>query len=658
MKKYLLKNLKDTIDDSDRRIDFKKELNESQYEAVSHIEGPILVVAGAGSGKTRTLVYRVAKLVEEGIKPESILLLTFTRKASQEMLRRAATLLDSRCEQVSGGTFHSFANAILRRNSELVGLTSDYTILDRTDSVDAIGMIRGEMGFSEKEKMFPRKNTIHEVLSLSINNGISAEEAIERSCPHFIKWHKEIKSIFMRYKTYKRENNIVDYDDLLTLLAQLLRENREIRGGMSDFYRYIMIDEYQDTNIIQAEIAVHLASGHKNIMAVGDDAQSIYSFRGATFKNIMQFPQQFQGTKIVKLEKNYRSTQKILDFTNDIISRAKNKYPKHLYSDKNGGNIPSLVRSPDEYTQSRFVVQKTMELQEEGVKLKDIAVLFRSGDLSFDLEIELNRRDIPYAKYGGFKFIETAHVKDVVAHLRIIANPRDITSWMRVLLLIEGLGSKTALKMLDIIKEDNRKRDKILSVSSKRSKDGIIKMLDIIDNLEKLSDNPAKQIALVIEYYEPIIKNKYDDYPKRIKDLDHLQAITERYKNLKSFLTDMALDPPTEKKSISDATPEEKIDDLLVLSTIHSAKGLEWHTVFIIWTLDGIFPSSYSLWNEEDVEEERRLMYVAATRAKKNLFLSYPVNIYERGTGVLLTKPSQFVAGVSDSILEHVAVVD
>ncbi len=658
MKKYLLKELKHEIRENGNKINFREELNESQYEAVSHIDGPVLVIAGAGSGKTRTLVYRVAKLVGEGIPPESILLLTFTRKASQEMLRRAATIFDSRCEKVSGGTFHSFANMILRRYAEFVGLTGDFTILDRTDCVDAVGMIRSEMGFSEKEKLFPRKSTIHAVLSLSINNGISIENAIEKSCPHFIKWHKEFNAISKKYKSYKRENNLVDYDDLLTLLDKLLKENDEIREKLSSYYRYVMIDEYQDTNVIQAEIAYSLASAHNNIMAVGDDAQSIYSFRGATFKNIMEFPQRYQGTKIVKLEQNYRSTQKILNFTNNVIELAKQKYTKHLFSEITGGDVPSLVRAPDEYTQSKFIVQKILELHENGVKLNDIAVLFRSGDLSFDLELELNRREIAYAKYGGFKFIETAHVKDVVAHLRIIANRLDIISWTRALLLVDGLGSKTAYKMLGIIKNKPENRNAILSLATKRNKEGIEKMLNLLESVEKTSDKPSEQLPEVIEYYTPIIKRKYDNYPKRVKDLEHLLTVSERYKSLRSFLTDMAIDPPTEKKSIADVEAEEKRDDLLVLSTIHSAKGLEWHTVFIIWTLEGIFPSSYSLWDEEDVEEERRLMYVAATRAKKNLFLSYPVNIYERGTGQLLTKPSQFVAGISESLLEHMAVVD
>ncbi|RMF93984.1 MAG: ATP-dependent helicase [Candidatus Schekmanbacteria bacterium] len=658
MKKYLLKEIEKPLKRETKGIDFSKELNEAQLEAVNHLDGPILVVAGAGSGKTRTLVYRVAKLVQRGVNPESILLLTFTRKAAQEMLRRASMLLDDRCEKVSGGTFHSFANMILRRYAEYVGLTPEFTILDRTDSTDVIGMIRSEIDISDKGRVFPRKNTIYEVLSLSVNCAISTEEAIEKNCPHFRDFANEFNLIFSKYRQYKLENNLVDYDDLLVLLLKLLKNHNEIREKLSNFYRYIMIDEYQDTNVLQAEIAEQLASNHKNIMAVGDDSQSIYSFRGATFKNIMQFPLKFQGTKIVKLEQNYRSTQKILNFTNTIIERAKQKYSKKLYSNIEGGETPSLVRAPDEYTQSRFIVQKILELHEEGVNLSDIAVLFRSGDLSFDLELELNRKGIPYVKYGGFKFIETAHVKDVVAHLRIIANPLDVISWSRVLLLIEGLGSKSAMKMINLIKEDYKNREKILALANKKNKEGLSKLLALLTKIEKEYSKPSEQLAEVVEYYGPIIKKLYDNYPKRIKDLEHLITISERYKTLKSFLTDMALDPPSERKSISDVTAEEKIKDLLTLSTIHSAKGLEWHTVFIIWTLEGIFPSSYSLWSEDELEEERRLMYVASTRAKKNLYLSYPINIIERGTGQLLTKPSQFVAGISDSILEHMAIVE
>ncbi|MBI5376893.1 MAG: ATP-dependent helicase [Candidatus Schekmanbacteria bacterium] len=660
MEKYILVKHTNEEIHLNKPIDYKEDLNSTQYEAVMHRNGPMLVIAGAGSGKTRTLIYRVARLINDNIFPESILLLTFTKKAAQEMLRRSSILIDNRCEKVSGGTFHSFANSLLRKYVHLIGMNNNFTILDRGDNEDVIGIIRNKLGLSDKEKRFPKKNTIQNIISLSVNQCISINEAIKKDCPHFEEWTDEIVKLKDNYISYKKENNLVDYDDLLILTNHILEQKEDVRHKLSQFYQYIMVDEYQDTNRIQAQMVRLLAYTHDNVVAVGDDSQSIYSFRGATFRNIMDFPKEFPGTKLITLEENYRSTQSVLDLTNKIISSAKEKYPKKLFSSKNTGNAPALIKAPDEFYQSRFVVQKIMELNEEGVDLRDIAVLFRFGHLSYDLEIELNRRNIPYVKYGGFKFIETSHIKDILSFIRVMINRNDIISWSRMLQLIDGLGEKTAMLLAEVMKNTSiiTDKDKILSYANKRNKEGIKKLLDLLFKLNDKTLSVAEQIRFIIEYYLPILKEKYDDYPKRVKDIDHFIAISERFKNMETLASDMVLEPPSERKSISDVTAEDKYDDLLVLSTIHSAKGLEWHTVFIIWTLEGIFPSSYSLWREDELEEERRLMYVAATRAKENLFISYPVNIYERGSGILLTKPSQFLTGIPGSLLEHWALVD
>ena len=420
---YLREKPASPADERNFKIKYAELLNTAQLAAVTHRDGPLLVVAGAGSGKTRTLIYRVARLIESGVPPGAILLLTFTRRAAQEMLRRAEQLVGDRAGAVAGGTFHSFANNVLRRMGAPMGLKPNFTILDRSDMEDVINLLRTRMGLASRERRFPKKSTIAEAISMARNKRRPLEEEIEIDFPHLGEHETEILELAKNYESYKRERGLLDYDDLLYRLAELLEQYENVRRRVSDSYRYIMIDEYQDTNLIQADLVRLLAMNHRNVMAVGDDAQSIYSFRGANFRNIMDFPAIFPGAKIVKLEENYRSIQGILDVANDVISRAGEKYTKALFTQREGGFRPFLVRAQDEHMQSRFVAQRILELREEGVELSDIAVLFRSSFHSFDLELELQRRDIPFIKRGGFKFIETAHIKDVLAHLRVIANP-------------------------------------------------------------------------------------------------------------------------------------------------------------------------------------------------------------------------------------------
>ena len=632
------------------RIRYETALNASQLEAVTHTSGPLLVIAGAGSGKTRTLTYRAAYLVEKGVSPAAILLLTFTRKASQEMLRRATQLLDDRCEKISGGTFHSFANATLRKYASHLGLDPAFGILDRVDSENLIGILRKEMQPETKHRSFPRKKTLADIFSRAVNKGLTIEEIIDIDYPHFASYLAVIEQLHHNFETRKHEHHFLDYDDLLVFLNQLLSSQPEIRDHISSSYQYLMVDEYQDTNKIQAEILYRLTNVNKNIMVVGDDAQSIYAFRGANFRNIIDFPKMFPGTRMVALEENYRSVQPILTLTNVIISRAKEKYTKNLFTRKSGGTTPVMVNAEDEYSQSRFVIDQIKNLQHQGIALNEIAVLFRASFHSFDLEIELSREGIAFVKMGGFKFVESAHIKDVLAHMRVMANVYDRISWYRILLLIEKIGPKSAQKIFETIIKEKSGYTGLLSAGIDRIK-GLDRLMDLFSTLDAHPMSIAEIGKTIIDYYLPILKETYDDHPRRTRDLEHLTEIMDRYKSLDQFLTDMALEPPNVsfENSLynSDSTP-----DRLILSTIHSAKGLEWHTVFVIWALDGRFPSVHTLHKEEELEEELRLMYVAATRAKEKLFFTYPGNVYDRSTGLILNRPSRYLDGITDDILE------
>ncbi|MBN1841212.1 MAG: ATP-dependent helicase [Deltaproteobacteria bacterium] len=651
MKQYLIKEEPCQLQEQAFSIPYKEVLNPAQYEAVTTLQGPLLVVAGAGSGKTRTLTYRVARLVEEGVPPGSVLLLTFTRKASQEMLRRAAVVLDERCEKVAGGTFHSFANLTLRRHAKEIGFGSGFNILDRADSEDVISLLRARLNLNLKGRRFPQKRTIVNIYSKAVNKGVAIEEVILEDHPHFVKDAPDLLRLHKAYETYKKEHCMMDYDDLLLYMKVLLEGNQAVRETLSHTYRYIMVDEYQDTNRIQADIVRLLAATHNNVMVVGDESQSIYAFRGANIGNIMDFPEIFPGTKTIKLEENYRSTQPILDVTNVIIDRAQRKYTKVLFTRKKGGVPPALVMAEDEHMQSQFVAQKILELREEGIPLGEIAVLFRSGYHAFDLEIELNGRNIPFVKVGGFKFMETAHIKDLLAHMRILANPLDSVSWHRALLLLENVGPKAADEIFHGVASSGKGVGGLAAIKPKpRYAQAFERFKDALEDLQADRLSVADIGARLVQYYQAILERKFDDHPKRAKDLEHLLTIMERYKGIEKFLSDMALEPPN--ASIDDVLAADYNDEQLVLSTIHSAKGLEWHTVFIIWTLEGRFPAAYIVRSDEDMEEELRLMYVAASRAKENLFFSYPVKIYDRGTGMVLSSPSRFIEGISEDILE------
>ncbi len=646
-KKYVLKK-RDAVK-TDYKVSYEEDLNEAQLAAVMAKEGPILVIAGAGSGKTKTLTYRVARLIEDGTNPENILLLTFTRKAAAEMLSRAALVLDQRCEKVAGGTFHSFANIILRKYAAHLKLKNNFTILDKSDCEDIMNHITGQL-YPKKEKRFPKKGTIHEIYSKSVNKETPTKKIIQDEFPQFEHCEDKIIEIHKAYIVYKRENSLLDYDDLLLYLKLLLENNENIRKTLSNQYKYIMVDEYQDTNTLQADIIKLLSSEHNNIMAVGDDAQSIYSFRGANYRNILDFPKMFKDTRIIKLEQNYRSTQNILKLTNIIISRAKESFSKTLFSNITSPVMPALICAKNTQMEADFICQRILELLDEDIPLSDICVLARNSRMSYSLEIELSKRSIPYQKFGGPKFMETAHVKDIVAHLRVILNPDDVISLNRILLLLKGIGSSTVNSIIPIIKGQFNPDIKLLPA---KKVDSIMPMLKTLDRLHSkiATKSPAELTEEIVNYYRPILKDKYDDFNKREKDLEHLQYLAGQYSNLEDFISDLALESP--EQSVEGMYKKNSDDEALTISTIHSAKGLEWDTVFIIGAVDGRFPSTYSFNSAEEMDEELRLMYVATTRAKNNLYITYPVDMYDYSKHMVLSKPSRFLDKISDDIIEH-----
>ena len=645
-----------------RAVDYEKELNEAQFKAVTTTEGPLLIVAGAGTGKTRTLVYRVARLVEIGAKPESILLLTFTRRAAASMLTRAAALADARCQRVSGGTFHSLGHSVLRKFADEAGVAKNFTVLDQSDTEDLIDLLRRQIRLT-KAQHFPRKRTIGAMFSMMVNKVLSLKQVLNQHYPQFVDERSNLETLFKTFEEFKRSRHMLTYDDLLVRFREALENSATMREQISDQYRYIMVDEYQDTNKLQAQIVKLMTARHDNVAVVGDEFQSIYSFRGASHRNMLEFPKLFPSSKIIKLEENFRSTQPILDVANAIISDVKESYKKRLYSRIEGGQAPVVVSAQDENEQSRFVSQRIADLREEGVPLSEIAVLFRSSSHSFDLEIELGRLGIPFRKFGGIRFAESAHIKDALSFLRVVVKPSDTLSWFRALKLIDHIGDATVYQILEHLGVEQRE------FRSPRSKATLFKKLQRFParaayqaQLQRLarvfvamleSKSPKEQLSAVLRFYKPLLKNKYDDVPRRGRDLEHLQSIAKRYKTPAKLLDDIALDPT---EVVQENVPRRS-SGFVTLSTVHSAKGLEWDNVFLIWMTDGWFPSSRFQDEFDDYEEERRLLYVATTRAKKDLHFVYPaVDVYRGpetdGTPTL----SRFLEPIPPSILPHASL--
>jgi len=633
---------------ADPARDLFAELNHEQAAAATHGDGPLLIIAGAGTGKTRTLVYRVAHLLERGVSPERILLLTFTRRAAQEMLGRAERLVGSVSRSVQGGTFHATGHRLLRQFGPEAGLARDFSIMDQGDAEDLIQLARGNLGFGRQEKRFPKKETLHYIYSRHLNIERPVDEILERDYPQFREFTNEIIRIFAEYVSRKAERNLVDYDDLLLFWALMLEQSASLADRIAGLYDHILVDEYQDTNLLQARVLRGMCRAHRNITVVGDDAQSIYSFRGAHFRNILDFPKQFQCDAIVALQQNYRSTQPILDATNTLISRALERFTKELWSERTSTEAPWLVTARDEQQQTRFVVDRILELHEEGTPLAEIAVLVRAGYMSADLEIELTNRKIPFEKWGGIKFLEAAHVKDVLAFLRVLENPRDEVSWYRILMLLPGIGDVTARAMMETMAERAWDPEAFAHFTPPaRARDAHRDLAALLRRLRTSRSNDEGSVGEDIDeirtLYDPVLAERYDHAEPRTADLDQLRVIAAGYPNRGAFLAALALEPPASTQDLS--TGSESEEDALVISTVHSAKGKEWDAVFVIWAVDGWFPSSRSLNDEEQLEEERRLMYVAMTRARNHLAVTYPLNVYatRRGSDYSIDQLSRFL---------------
>ncbi len=622
-------------------------LNQAQSEAVHHGAGPVLVIAGAGSGKTRTLVHRVAHLVASGVPPENLLLLTFTRRAAQEMLWRAGLLVGAACKRVLGGTFHATANLLLRRHGEALEIGPHFTIIDRADAEGIVNLLRGSLAHSKLDRRFPSKRVLVNIISGAANRAGDIEQLVVGAYPHLVDFLEDILLLHEQYQRFKLDHGLMDYDDLLLNWRRLLQVSDEARERVTRRFSHLLVDEYQDTNAIQADIVRLMAHGHDNVMAVGDDAQSIYSFRGADFANILRFPEIFPGTRLIKLEENYRSSQAILDLGNEIIAAAPQRYAKNLFTQQLGGELPRLYAATGEHDEARFVAERIAALVAEGTPQTEIAVLFRSSFHSFKLELELTSQGLVYDKRGGLKLTESAHVKDLLAHLRLVANPWDKLSWNRIFLLLDKVGAKTAQKAASVLAVDPDPISALAAYPAGTAwREEARTLYQTLDQMRAPDLSPAARFDLLFDYYIPRFERLYhDDFPKRRRDLDQLKAIVGGYGELQAFLDDTALDPPEEGKA---GLAEGDADERLVLSTIHSAKGLEWDCVFVIGLAEGRFPGANTM-PGEGWEEERRLLYVAATRARRQLFLTYPRVLTMADRSVRPVVMSPFLAEVSNS---------
>ncbi len=638
-------------------LNYENELNPQQLAVVKAAAGPTLVIAGAGSGKTRVVTYRVAYLVESGEEPQRILLLTFTNKAAREMLKRVEELVpgvNDASQRVWGGTFHHIGNRLLRRHAPLVGFQPNYSILDREDARKLMDSCISDLKIKPKSSRFPKGEVLENILGLAINTKKGLEEIILDRYPFFAPLLGEIQAVIQRYKQRKRELNVMDFDDLLYYWEVLLREHPEVRARYGQQFRHILVDEYQDTNLLQAEILDLLARDHRNLMVVGDDSQSIYSFRGANFANILTFPERFPDTRIYKLEINYRSTPQILHLANLSIRHNRYQFPKRLKTARTSGPLPCLVTTQDVMDQASFVARQIATAHKKGIPWGEIAVLYRAHYHSMELQMELTRRGIPFEVRSGLRFFEQAHIKDVSAYLKIVCNPLDELAWRRVLLLYPQIGKSTAQKIWHLASsgiltpqadwEAKEIREKI----PRRAWETwslFNKTLSQLRRLQQTSAGPDKMIEVIIkEGYGDYLKTRYPDYESRLEDLKQLAAFAQNYTSLHDFLSELALLTSLEGETAS--LRNVGAEGRVTLSSVHQAKGLEWSWVFIIWLADGKFPSLRSISENggDGEEEERRLFYVAVTRARDELYLCYPLFAPDRGRREFWQKPSRFIS--------------
>jgi DNA helicase II / ATP-dependent DNA helicase PcrA len=635
-------------------IDYKRELNEEQYSVVTGGDGHCLVLAGAGSGKTRAITYRVAYLLEHGVKPEEVLLVTFTNKAAREMKERVENLTGGEARLPWSGTFHHIGYRILRKYAPLLGYTNNFNILDGGDSIDLVKMCLKQEKVGHTSRKFPSAKVIRSIISFAKNVGESVESVIAREHPQWIDFSDSIVRIAGEYHRRKVEGNTMDFDDLLVNTYLLLLQSEQVRARYAEQFRYVLVDEYQDTNRVQADIISLFSSHHANLLVVGDDAQSIYSFRAADIRNILDFESDHPGTKIFRLETNYRSTPEILRLASEVIAGNTHQYEKNLKSVNDAFTKPEVHAFADADEEAEFVADRIEELREEGVLLSDIAVLFRAAYQSQTLEVELTKRDIPYDYRGGVRFFERAHVKDVLAYLRIFANRHDIVAWNRVLTMQTGIGSAGVARVVAGVRSlpvsdgnsplNVDELDAVGEVLGAKARVGFNDFASIYGAICRVSDvTPAKLILAVINSkYRDQLEVEYPDYRERLGDLDQLAVFAEKVDDLSQFLGEITL-----QESYTKAGGEDSRDKL-VLSTVHQAKGLEWEAVFIISMASGKFPNDKSLDNLTALEEERRLFYVAVTRAKRHLHVSYSVTGGFTGS---FGGPSMFLEEINPDIV-------
>ncbi|MGZ5537371.1 MAG: ATP-dependent helicase [Chthoniobacterales bacterium] len=642
-------------------IDYAAELNEQQLAAVTAPPGPLLVIAGAGSGKTRTLTYRVAYLLENGVDPRNILLLTFTNKAARQMLDRVANLLPVDASGLWGGTFHSIGNRMLRRHGSALGYSSGFTILDREDQKDLIDTVVASAGINPKEIRFPKGEVLAEIFSFTINTERSMEEMLAEKFPYFLPLIEQIKDVQARYERKKKATNSLDFDDLLEKTLRMLKEHEHIAEVYRRQFQFILVDEYQDTNKIQADFIDTLASEHRNVMVVGDDAQSIYSWRGANFKNILEFPKRYPDAQVFKIELNYRSVPEILRVANAAIAANVQQFRKNLAATRETKDFkPALVALNDGGEQAAFIAQRILELRDEGIELDEIAVLYRAHYHAVELQLELSRRGIPYQITSGVRFFEQAHIKDVASFIRFVANPRDEVAFKRMTKLLPGIGNKSADnlwsawgKSLDANGEITSWSERLLKMQiSGKSKKSWEQLAHTLDEIApgRVPNAPSEMITSVVEaIYDDYAKANFTNYELRKEDLNQLAAFARQFKSADEFLSRLALISNVD----AEAAPNQTADSEAVnLSSVHQAKGLEYHTVFVIWLTDGMFPSARSLETRDAIEEERRLFYVAITRARDELYLTYPHMRLNAGYGDMFQRPSRFLKEIPTSLVE------
>ena len=657
------------------RIDYASELNPQQHAAVTALPGPALVIAGAGAGKTRTLIYRVAYLLEQGIPADRILLLTFTNKAAQEMMRRVADLLGGDISELWGGTFHAIGNRILRRHADLLGYPRDFTILDREDARELIAAVVDEAGIDVKDTGFPKADILADIFSLAVNMERSVLQHLQAQYDDLSVHAPEIEEVRRRYMERKRATGVMDFDDLLVLWLRLLEEDEGTREVYQRRFQFVLVDEYQDTNKIQADVIDILAARHQNVMVVGDDCQSIYSWRGANFQNIIEFPKRYPKCQVYKVETNYRSTPEILAVANAAIEPNINQFEKVLAAIRKQGEKPALVVSQDTYQQAAFVAQRMLQLREEGTALNSMAVLYRSHFHAMELQMELTRRNIPFTITSGVRFFEQAHLKDITAYVKFVTNPRDEMAFKRLVQLLPGIGGKGADKLwgclstqpflaseqaaTEATKEKSRSPlatalQACASLVPKKAAIPWVQFVTVIAQLEdsSLQKSPGKMVRLALEAgYDDYLKATYPNYRSRLEDIEQLANYGGQFESVQDFLAQLSLLATTDTEEGDTASQD---DERVRLSTVHQAKGLEFDVVFVIMLCEGLFPNARAVEERDDEEEERRLFYVAVTRARNELYLSYPLVRWTAGqTGDAMQQPSRFLGEIPRELLEE-----